>query len=281
MSIFVGCSCGAKLKLSDALAGKVISCPKCKTPLTVPSLRVRDLGMMPPTVRPKPPPLPAPVPAEDDFDFSPPLRKPGRNRSRAGLWIGLGAGVFILSLATIGATLWATGWFSKAGREAISSISLLPRPGKKEAADAIKALDRVKAAVEVGVTFQKYGELVIDAQTAVNDAKRALPDGDLVANLSGAVQAYKDVVTIWNFKIQHPEVKLHDDVGFKEINARYSLKKLLKGVLEANGELKKIKENRKNLGLSDEYELSPEPDWAMQIIWAVAGEKLANARRLQ
>jgi hypothetical protein len=38
MPIFVSCSCGAKLKASEAAAGKTVACPKCKAQLIVPSL---------------------------------------------------------------------------------------------------------------------------------------------------------------------------------------------------------------------------------------------------
>ena len=45
---------------------------------------------------------------------------------------------------------------------------------KAAAADAIKALGRIDAAVEVGVTYQQYGQLVIDAKAVVNEAERIL-----------------------------------------------------------------------------------------------------------
>lgn len=38
MPTFVICSCGAKLKVSDAAAGKTIACPKCKAHLKVPCI---------------------------------------------------------------------------------------------------------------------------------------------------------------------------------------------------------------------------------------------------
>jgi hypothetical protein len=193
--------------------------------------------------------------AENGIDRSPPPRKPNKNGRRVGLWIGLGIGVFILILATVGATLWATGslakQWSKANAGRVPRI-MLSEQQKAAAADAIKALDRVKAAVEVGVTFQKYSELVIDAKAAVNEAERTLPNGDIVANLSGAVQAYKDVVAIWNRKIQR-DVYYIDD---RNIIERYKLPTYKGAESSRNAEI----------------------EVSMQIIWAFAAEKLANAR---
>src|SRR5262249_9409187 len=48
---------------------------------------------------------------------------------------------------------------------------------KEATAAAIKALERVKAATQVGVDFKQYGGMVIDAKFAVNEAERILPDG--------------------------------------------------------------------------------------------------------
>jgi hypothetical protein len=68
----------------------------------------------PPALRVKSPPAPAPEELQNDFDFSPSSAKSKRGASWLGLWMGPGAGVFILVLVTIGATLWATGFLSNA-----------------------------------------------------------------------------------------------------------------------------------------------------------------------
>src|SRR5207249_11501881 len=77
---------------------------------------------------------------------------------------------------------------------------ILTQKQKAAAADAIKALARVEAAVQVGVNFQKYMELVIDAKAAVNEADRVVPSGDILTELSGAMEAYSDAGTVWNHK---------------------------------------------------------------------------------
>jgi len=89
-------------------------------------------------------------------------------------------------------------------------------------ADAIKALARIQAAVQAGVTFPKYSELVIDAKAAMNEAERLLPRGELLTNLDVAMQAYSDASTVWNHKIPHG-VPLSKGYGHGEIMTRYNL----------------------------------------------------------
>src|SRR5262249_3403501 len=78
---------------------------------------------------------------------------------------------------------------------------VLTEKQKAAAADAIKALGRIEAAVQVGVNFQQYGQLVIDAKAAVNEAKRTLPAGKLLASLSMCMVAYQDANTVWDLKV--------------------------------------------------------------------------------
>src|SRR5262249_13298421 len=68
-------------------------------------------------------------------------------------------------------------------------------------AKAINALGRIEAAVEVGVTYGRLGELLGDAKAAVNEAERVLPSGEMRTNLSGAMRAYVDARQVWDFKI--------------------------------------------------------------------------------
>ncbi len=128
MPIPVVCpSCATKLRAPDDIAGRKTKCPKCGTGVVVSSpgqevpepIRAEPLPQRvkpaePSALGPKSPPAPAVHEEEDGFDFSPSSRKPARNSSRPGLWIGLGTGVFLFILATIGATLWASGFFSNA-----------------------------------------------------------------------------------------------------------------------------------------------------------------------
>lgn len=128
---------------------------------------------------------------------------------------------------------------------------------KQQAAvgDAIKALARIEAAAQVGVTLTKYMELVIDAKAAVNEADRLLPGCELLTNLDEAMRAYGDAGTVWNHKIKFRSLGLKKEYGHAETIARYNLP------LNENGEADR--------------------DLAMQIMWQVAATKLAAARSLQ
>src|SRR5262245_18221992 len=110
------------------------------------------------------------------------------------------------ALFTAMALVGSIGLFSGCGPQQTP----LTEKEKEAAAAAIKALERVKAATQVGVNFQRYGELVIDAKSAVNEAERVLPDGDLRFYLSRAVRAYTDANTVWNDKIRFSHVGVVD-----------------------------------------------------------------------
>jgi hypothetical protein len=130
---------------------------------------------------------------------------------------------------------------------------------KAAAADAIKALARIEAAVQVGVIYQQYGQQVIDAKAVVNETARVLPQGEMLTNLSNCMDAYRDAGSVWNFKIQFPTLALMKELGHGEIIERYKLP------------LRTVK--RKNEEIAS-------PDEAMQIMWRVGAEKLAKARSL-
>lgn len=68
---------------------------------------------------------------------------------------------------------------------------------------ALAALQKVKAATEVGVNYNNYGQLLIDAKAAVNEATRILPDGELKTELNAAMDGYADAAQVWGFKIQN------------------------------------------------------------------------------
>jgi hypothetical protein len=136
-----------------------------------------------------------------------------------------------------------------------------PRPKltdkqKTAVADAIKALGKVEAAIQVGVNKQQYGQLVIDAKAAVNEAVRSLPSGELSTALTEAIDAYRDAGTVWNHKIRWDSIGLGQNTGDGAIITRYDLKAT------------------RTDGRVDE-------DYAMQKIWVVATAKLAQVRSLQ
>jgi|ERR1044072_1559276 hypothetical protein len=90
--------------------------------------------------------------------------------------------------------------------------------------NALKALRKVEAATQVGVNFQQYGQLVIDAKAQVNEASSKLPDGELKKELNSAVEAYSDANQVWNEKIGGRVTMSPDTSPGKILIPKYSLK---------------------------------------------------------
>lgn len=195
--------------------------------------------------------VPAPSPVAHKSDVSPIWRKLERNAGSPRFWIGLGAGVLALNLASIGVTLWVTGFFAK-GKHATSDVKLTAKQ-LSLASEAIKALGRIEAAVEIGVNHQQYTKLIVEANADVNEARRALPTSEILSNITDSIVAYRDAATVWSHKIQYSSLGLKNDYGHDEIISRYELRLDKDGV--AN------------------------PDVSMQIIWKAGSGHLANARK--
>jgi ABC-type uncharacterized transport system YnjBCD substrate-binding protein len=91
---------------------------------------------------------------------------------------------------------------------ALATIACDKKSAERRAAvnEAIQALRKVQGATEVGVTYQQYGQLVIEAKTKVDLATSQLSDikqdADLKSNLNAAVIAYSLGTQAWSGKIQ-------------------------------------------------------------------------------
>lgn len=64
--------------------------------------------------------------------------------------------------------------------------------------EAVNRLQKLKLATDVGVNKSEYGRLVIDAQTAVNQALPKLKDGELKNELQAAMKCYAEAIYTWN-----------------------------------------------------------------------------------
>lgn len=90
----------------------------------------------------------------------------------------------------------------------VLTLSLMPltlacqSAGKVEAREAIKALLKIQAAHQAGVSYMNYQPLVIEAQAKVNEASAKLPDGDLKHQIGGAMEAYVDAGKLWERKVR-------------------------------------------------------------------------------
>jgi len=118
------------------------------------------------------------------------------------------------------------------------------KPPTKETTDAVAALQKLQAATQVGVNYQTYGQLLIDAKAKVNDAMKSLPDGELKTEINGAMDSYADAATVWGRKIEGHSLYGDNSEPDKTLIAKYSIP------------------------LDDHtYGKTADPSKAMQIIW--------------
>ena len=71
----------------------------------------------------------------------------------------------------------------------------------KETLDAVAALKKIQAGTQVGVSYEQYGQLLVEAKAKTNEAVRSLPEGSLKTELTAAMDAYADAATVWNLKV--------------------------------------------------------------------------------
>lgn len=94
---------------------------------------------------------------------------------------------------------------------------------KSAAQDAIAALKKIQAATQVGVNYQQYGMLLIEAKDKVNSANTALPDGELKTELNAAMDAYTDASAGWGAHIQNGFFRADSELG-QQLIQKYSVK---------------------------------------------------------
>lgn len=89
---------------------------------------------------------------------------------------------------------------------------------RSAANDALKALRKVEAATQVGVNYQQYGQLAIEAKAATNQAVASLPDGELKSEIVAAMEAYADAGDAWGKAINdnfYSNAKIANDLKQK------------------------------------------------------------------
>jgi MltA-interacting protein MipA len=70
------------------------------------------------------------------------------------------------------------------------------------AGEALRALRKVAGAVEVGVNYQQYGQLVIEAKAAVDEALATIPAGELRNEIAATMDSYADAGRVWTMRIK-------------------------------------------------------------------------------
>jgi hypothetical protein len=79
-------------------------------------------------------------------------------------------------------------------------------------------------AQQVGVNYQQYRQLMIDAKASVNEAERTIPRHTMLTALSEAMRAYKDAAGVWDFQIRCEHLLgLKREYGHGDIIDRYNL----------------------------------------------------------
>ncbi len=93
---------------------------------------------------------------------------------------------------------------------------------KKEAKEAVEALQKIQAGVESEqVSQMTIAPMIIEAKTQVNQAVAILPPGDLKNNLDTAVGAYIDGTYLWSKGVLKENKYECDDDKVKEYRRKY------------------------------------------------------------
>jgi hypothetical protein len=99
---------------------------------------------------------------------------------------------------------------------------------EKAVSEALSALQKVQAATEVGVSYQQYGIILIDAKAKVNEASSKITDDSLKKLLNEPMDAYADAQMFWGYKIKDTSVSakgiLPDGRDIKTLISKYKIK---------------------------------------------------------
>lgn len=68
--------------------------------------------------------------------------------------------------------------------------------------EAYQALNRIQAAIEVGVNYQKYMDVVVEAKATLINIVQEIEDPIIKDHIDFAIASYADVSTAWNAKIR-------------------------------------------------------------------------------
>ncbi|HVS81903.1 MAG TPA: hypothetical protein VHE60_09210 [Pyrinomonadaceae bacterium] len=90
------------------------------------------------------------------------------------------------------------------------------------AQDAMDALRKIQAGTQVGMTYDQYSGLVIEAKAKAEKAARVLPDGLLKIEISNAIDSYTDGVAVWQMQLKSRPLELRYEPGARLL-PKYSI----------------------------------------------------------
>jgi hypothetical protein len=106
--------------------------------------------------------------------------------------------VALLGVTVLVIGFWMGSYMFKPGNVSRSS----PAEDKAAVKEALTALGKIKASTQVGVNFQQYSELLIEAKAKANEATSKHADPYLIRELNASMEAYNDAAKVWSIKIR-------------------------------------------------------------------------------
>lgn len=77
----------------------------------------------------------------------------------------------------------------------------VPPPETSDAKRALRALETLAAATEVGINYREYGKRLIDVKVAVEDILHGLPAGELKTEIAAALKEFQDAKQVWDIYV--------------------------------------------------------------------------------
>lgn len=130
---------------------------------------------------------------------------------------------------------------------------------------ALKSLQELANATEIGVTRDEYARLLAGAKTAVDAAARELPDGELKDDLISVIAIYRDANDIWRLMTELGTSTISEHYGpMPELIRKYDIPLA-------------TPESLKNAGLDPKTRILTRPT-ILSTIWLVARKRVDAAQ---
>ena len=170
------------------------------------------------------------------------------------------AGVVIVAILAVGVVVVPN---SAVSRKILPSWMVGGLTSSQQAAldTAISDIGKIDAAIQVGVNYQQYGMLLINAKASVNEAERVIKDKSIRDLLDQTMDCYVDAAKIWSFKISSPSlVVIKPEYSESAIATKYDVTPVY---------------------INDYIGSGVRPDVLQQKIWTVASIKYAALKALR